>query len=83
MLGARTGVIQHITIGKGAMLASRSTVYEDVPAGATWGGFPAKPKAQWMREVITLENLAKRNRKTADWTIADDNASSPNPLKTP
>jgi len=83
VLGARTGVIQHVTIGKGAMLASRSTVYEDVPAGAAWGGFPAKPKAQWMREVITLENLVKRNRKIADSTIAVDNASSPNPLKTP
>jgi UDP-3-O-[3-hydroxymyristoyl] glucosamine N-acyltransferase len=63
VLGARTGVIPHITIGKGAMLASRSTVYEDVPAGAVWGGFPAKPKQQWMREVVALQNLAVRGRK--------------------
>lgn len=77
LLGARTGVLQHVTIGKGAMLASRSTVYENVPAGAAWGGFPAKPKVQWMREVITLENLVKRNRKAASPTFADDDASSP------
>jgi UDP-3-O-[3-hydroxymyristoyl] glucosamine N-acyltransferase len=63
VLGPRTGVIPHVTIGKGAMLASRSTVYEDVPAGAVWGGFPAKPKQQWMREVVALQNLAMRGRE--------------------
>jgi UDP-3-O-[3-hydroxymyristoyl] glucosamine N-acyltransferase len=83
VLGARTGVIQHITIGKGALLASRSTVYDDVPAGAAWGGFPAKPKGQWMREVITLGHLAKRNREIASQTAADDNVSPPTLLKTP
>jgi UDP-3-O-[3-hydroxymyristoyl] glucosamine N-acyltransferase len=38
-------------------------VYEDVPAGAVWGcGFPAKPKQQWMREVVALQKLAARGR---------------------
>jgi UDP-3-O-[3-hydroxymyristoyl] glucosamine N-acyltransferase len=60
VLGARTGIIPHVTIGEGAMLAARSTVYEDVPPGAVWGGFPAKPKRQWMREMVTLQRLAAR-----------------------
>jgi UDP-3-O-[3-hydroxymyristoyl] glucosamine N-acyltransferase len=63
VLGPRTGIIPHITVGKGAKLASRSTVYENVPAGETWGGFPAKPRLQWMRKVVALRNLAAQGRK--------------------
>jgi len=53
-----------MTVGKGAMLLSRSTVYENVPAGAVWGGFPAQPRRQWMREVLALRNLAGHGRPT-------------------
>jgi UDP-3-O-[3-hydroxymyristoyl] glucosamine N-acyltransferase len=63
VLGPRTGIIPHVTVGKGAMLASRSTVYEDVPDGSVWGGFPARPKRQWMREVLVLRRLAARGPK--------------------
>jgi len=63
VLGPRTGIIPHVTVGKGAMLASRSTLYEDVPAGAVWGGFPAKPKRQRLREVVALERLAAGGRR--------------------
>ena len=63
VLGPRTGIIPHVNVGKGAMLASRSTVYEDVPDGAIWGGFPARPKRQWMREVLVLRKLAARGPK--------------------
>ena len=37
VLGPRTGIIPHITVGKGAITASRSTIYENVPAGAILG----------------------------------------------
>jgi len=65
VLGPRTGIIPHVTVGKGAMLASRSTVYDNVPPGAVWGGFPAKPKLQWMREVLALQRLAGRGTTKA------------------
>lgn len=60
VLGPRTGIIPHITIGKGAITASRSTIYEDIPAGQFWGGFPAKPRKQWQRELVALRRLAAR-----------------------
>jgi UDP-3-O-[3-hydroxymyristoyl] glucosamine N-acyltransferase len=66
VLGPRTGIIPHITVGKGAITAARSTVYENVPASEFWGGFPAKPKKQWLREVVALEQLAARARRKSD-----------------
>jgi UDP-3-O-[3-hydroxymyristoyl] glucosamine N-acyltransferase len=69
VLGPRTGIIPHVTVGKGAMLASRSTVYDDVPAGAVWGGFPARPKREWMREVVALRTLAGHGRPTVKGTL--------------
>src|SRR6266436_5194996 len=60
VLAARVGVVQHITIGEGAHVGSRSTVLRDVPAGARWWGNPAKPVRQSMRELLTLERMAAR-----------------------
>jgi UDP-3-O-[3-hydroxymyristoyl] glucosamine N-acyltransferase len=58
--GGRTGVADHITIGDGARLAASSGVIKDVPAGETWGGFPARPARQWMRETAWLARQAGR-----------------------
>jgi UDP-3-O-[3-hydroxymyristoyl] glucosamine N-acyltransferase len=59
-LGARVGVNNHVTIGEGAQIAATSIVHGDVPAGARWGGVPAKPAKQWFREMMMLERLAAR-----------------------
>jgi UDP-3-O-[3-hydroxymyristoyl] glucosamine N-acyltransferase len=60
VLGARVGVNNHVTIGEGAQIAAVSVVHGDVPAGARWGGTPAKPVKLWFREMRTLERLAAR-----------------------
>jgi UDP-3-O-[3-hydroxymyristoyl] glucosamine N-acyltransferase len=60
VLGARVGVNNHVTIGEGAQIAAVSVVHGDVPAGARWGGTPAKPVKLWFREMKTLERLAAR-----------------------
>ena len=59
VLGARAGVNNNVTIGEGAQLAAISNVNGDVPAGARWGGTPAKPVKQWFREIMALERLAR------------------------
>ena len=67
VLGARVGLNNNVTIGEGAQIAATSIVHGDVPAGARWGGTPAKPVKQWFREMMILERLAraKDGRETA------------------
>lgn len=59
-LGGQVGVIGHVTIGMGAQIAASSRVRDNVPAGARWGGTPAKPVREWFREVATLQRLSRR-----------------------
>lgn len=61
VLGGGVGVIEHITIGKGAQLAAKSNVMNDVPPNGRWGGMGrAKPIKQAFREVVILERLARK-----------------------
>jgi UDP-3-O-[3-hydroxymyristoyl] glucosamine N-acyltransferase len=62
-LGGSVGLAPHVTIGRGARVAARSGIMHDVPPGETWGGYPAKPSKQWMREVATLARLASPGDK--------------------
>jgi len=62
-LGGRAGIADHLVIGDGARIGAAAGVMRDVPAGETWGGFPAKPIKQWMRETTWLtRNAAGRSR---------------------
>ena len=62
-LGGRVGIAGHIELGDGVRIAANSGVPRDVPAGETYGGFPAKPLALWRREAAILAKLAKSRRK--------------------
>jgi UDP-3-O-[3-hydroxymyristoyl] glucosamine N-acyltransferase len=73
VMGARVGTNTHVTIGEGAQIAAISVVGGDVPPGARWGGTPAKPIKQWLREIKVVERLAK-NRRVADDEDQDSQA---------
>jgi UDP-3-O-[3-hydroxymyristoyl] glucosamine N-acyltransferase len=76
VLAARVGIHPHVTVGKGAELAARSSVMRDVPRGARWGGFPnAKPIKQFFREIAMLERLSKPISSITDSTTDEGGQS--------
>ena len=60
VLGGQAGVVGHLRIGAGAQIAGASNIKDNVPAGARWGGTPAKPIRDWARELQLITILAKR-----------------------
>jgi UDP-3-O-[3-hydroxymyristoyl] glucosamine N-acyltransferase len=62
--GGRAGVADHITIGAGARVGAASGVMKNIPAGETWGGMPARPIRQWLKETAWLARMA--GRKTGE-----------------
>ncbi len=60
MLGGKAGLAGHLRIGDGARIAAKSGVTGDIEAGATVGGFPARPLREWLRGVAVLRRIAKK-----------------------
>jgi UDP-3-O-[3-hydroxymyristoyl] glucosamine N-acyltransferase len=58
-MGGQVAVAGHLLIGRGAKLAARSGVMQDVPAGAEMGGTPAQSIRAWMREVSWLRRVTR------------------------
>ncbi|MCF6370751.1 UDP-3-O-(3-hydroxymyristoyl)glucosamine N-acyltransferase [Rhizobium halophilum] len=67
MIGGASGVNGHITIGDGAQIAAMSGVIADVPAGARFGGIPARPLKDFLRDVAeALSRSDERSRRKGD-----------------
>ena len=62
-IGGGCGIADHRSIGHGARLAAKSGVMEDVPDGATWGGFPAQDIRAELRVVAAIRKLPEWSRK--------------------
>jgi len=62
-IGGNCGIADHRSVGDGARLAAKSGVMEDVPAGATWGGFPAQDIRAELRVVAAIRKLPEWSRK--------------------
>ena len=66
VLGGKVGVRDNVSIGRGAALAASSAVGTDVPDGARWGGTPARPIKEWLRESFVLRQLTLRRSSTVE-----------------
>lgn len=62
MMGGQVGLADHLTIGAGAQLAAAAGLMRDVPPGEVWGGRPARPIKDWLRETAVLSKLAKKRK---------------------
>jgi len=60
VMAGKASTTGHLRIGAGAQIAGDSNVKDDVPAGARYGGSPAKPVRAWFREMAVLKRLASR-----------------------
>ena len=65
MVGGGVGIRDNVTIGSGARIAGASAVGGDVPPGESWGGFPAIPVDQWMRERQAYNRLVRGALRSA------------------
>ncbi len=65
VMGAQSGVVEHVRIGDGTLIAGMPHVKNDVLAGARMGGTPARPFNEWAREVAALRRLGKKNGRQA------------------
>jgi UDP-3-O-[3-hydroxymyristoyl] glucosamine N-acyltransferase len=52
VLAGQVGVINHVRVGRGAQVASKSAVMNDLEGGQTYAGTPAVPIGLWRRWAV-------------------------------
>lgn len=62
MIGGKVGINGHVTIGDGVQVAGMSGVAADLPAGGKYGGIPARPLKDFLRDSVELLMKSELNR---------------------
>jgi UDP-3-O-[3-hydroxymyristoyl] glucosamine N-acyltransferase len=65
-IGGHSGIRGHITINDGAQVAAMSGVVADIPAGERYGGIPARPAHDFLREVASVMMRTTGPKKTGE-----------------
>jgi len=60
VMGGQSATVGHNRIGMGAQIAAQSGVKDEVPAGAVYGGSPARPAKEWAREIAAVRRLVRK-----------------------
>ena len=65
VLGGQVGIADHVRIGPGSRLAARSAMIsgQEVEGGQDYGGVPAKPVREWLREIHAVSQLVRRRKR--------------------
>jgi UDP-3-O-[3-hydroxymyristoyl] glucosamine N-acyltransferase len=68
MIGGQAGISDHLHIGSGARIASKSGVIRDVKEGEAVGGYPAMRLRDWHRQTAASIRLSKRRPSSIAFT---------------
>ena len=65
VLGGQVGIADHVRIGPGSRLAARSAMVsgQEIEGGQDYGGVPAKPVREWLREIHAVSQLVRRRKR--------------------
>ncbi len=63
MIGGATAINGHITIGDRAQIGAMSGVASDVPAGERYGGIPARPMRDFLRDIAEITARTHNRQK--------------------
>jgi UDP-3-O-[3-hydroxymyristoyl] glucosamine N-acyltransferase len=68
VLAGQVGVSDHAKIGSGARLGGKSGVLmgQQVESGRDYGGIPAKPVRDWLREIAAVSALARKPKRGSE-----------------
>lgn len=80
-LAGSVGIADGRTIGAGATVGARAGVMDDVPAGETWFGYPARPVRQTMRmfsALIELPDVLRSLKQLREFIMLPQEPRHPN-----
>jgi UDP-3-O-[3-hydroxymyristoyl] glucosamine N-acyltransferase len=65
VIGGQAAIADHSHVGSGARLAGRTAVVpgQELEGGRDYGGLPAKPVKDWIRELHAVTALAKKPKR--------------------
>ncbi len=66
VLGGQVGTAGHMEIGAGARIAGQAGIIGDVPPGATYMGFPGRPRREFLRSTAALGKVSDLLRRVRD-----------------
>lgn len=62
----QSGSAGHLTIGDNCVFAARAGIISDVPAGSFFGGFPARPHREWLRDEAGIRKISDLTKKVKE-----------------
>lgn len=67
LIGGASGINGHITIGDGVQIGAMSGVIASIPPGAVFGGIPARPMKDFLRDIAeTMARADERAKRRGD-----------------